>query len=174
MNGVPGKALSLAWLTLVWVALWGDVALGTVVAGALIGGFTLLALHRFSTRDPSRRPDVRPLALLRYVGTFTVMLVQANIAVAKVVLSPRLRIEPAILAVHLPPTTPFVATLVANSVTLTPGTLTLDAVRNPDESWTLIVHALDAPDMEPVRADTLRLYALASAAFRPDGEEVPS
>ena len=60
-----------------------------------------------------------------------------------------------------------VVTLVANSITLTPGTLTVDVHR--DESGvTLYVHGMYTRDVEAVRRDVLRLEALALRAFGSD------
>ena len=70
----------------------------------------------------------------------------ANVQVLKVVLSPNLNIRPGIIAYKTECTTPLGITVLANSITLTPGTVTV-ALRDGDA----IVHAIseeNAQDME--------------------------
>jgi multicomponent Na+:H+ antiporter subunit E len=57
-------------------------------------------------------------------------------------------------------------TLVANSITLTPGTATIDVREHEDGSPpTLYVHVLHFGDVESIRRDVLRLEQLAVRAF---------
>jgi multicomponent Na+:H+ antiporter subunit E len=55
-----------------------------------------------------------------------------------------------------------VVTLIADAITLTPGTLTLEVVADP---LTLYVHVLDGRDLEAVRREVRRLEVLAVRAF---------
>jgi len=74
-------------------------------------------------------------------------MVIANIDVALRILNPNLPIKPAIIVVPLRVKKPFSITTIANSITLTPGTLTLDYV---EESNSLIVHTIDGSDVESI------------------------
>ncbi len=165
------RALSLVWLVVVWMALWGDASLGTALGGAGAGVVVLVVCSRGATAQPVA---IRPLAVLRLAGAFSVMLVQSTVEVVRSTLHFTDELHSVVLTVHLPPCPPAVATLVANAVTLTPGTLSLELEVRADESASLHVHALDAPDAEEVRRDVLRLHALATAAFgRPPGATPP-
>lgn len=167
LSPVAVRALSVAWLALVWVCLWGDASIGTVVAGLAIG---IVVMRGIAGRRYPGSVRVRPLRVLVLGGVFGLMLAESTIEVVRQVLRPRLDHSPAIIEVALPPAPPAVATLVANAVTLTPGTLSLDLLVAEDESAVLQIHALDAPDPETVRRETLRLHALALRAFdRPQG-----
>ena len=164
------RLLSVLWLAVVWSALWGDAAPGTFVAGLIVG---TIAMWLVTGRSYTGAARVRPLRALLYAGVFLLMLVESTVDVLLKVLAPRLKLNPAVIDVALPPAPPAVATLVANSVTLTPGTLSLNLEVADDDSAVLQIHALDAPDPEAVRADALRLHALALAAFdRPDSHNV--
>lgn len=164
------RVLSVVWLAVVWSALWGSAELGTFIAGLIIGAAVQWLVTGHSYQGAAR---VRPLRVLVYAGVFLVMLAQSTLDVVLKVLKPRLALRPAVIEVALPPAPPGVATLVANSVTLTPGTLSLDLDVADDDSAVLKIHALDAPDPEAVRADALRLHALALAAFdRPQAHNV--
>jgi multicomponent Na+:H+ antiporter subunit E len=82
---------------------------------------------------------------------FTRALVKANIDVAKIVLRPRARFKPGFLAVPMRAETDFEITTLANSITLTPGTITVHVVR---EQRIIIIHAIDVgADPDAVRAD---------------------
>lgn len=162
LSSLAMRVVSVAWLTLVWVSLWGDPSLGTALAGLAVGAVVHLAVSRAGTVGAVR---VRPLRALLLGVVFLGMLAQSTAAVVRRVLGPKLSLESVVVEVALPPAPPGVATLVANAVTLTPGTLSLDLVVAEDRSAVLLVHALDAPDPEAVRQDTLRLHRLALDAF---------
>lgn len=86
---------------------------------------------------------------LRYALIFSRELIQANYQVVKMVLSPQLRIRPGFVAVPMDADTDFEVTSLANSITLTPGTIT---VHLPEERHVIVVHALNiTEDPEAVR-----------------------
>ena len=55
--------------------------------------------------------------------------------------------------------------MVADAITLTPGTMTVDVFDTDDGPAVLYVHALEVADPEAIRADGLRLEGLAVRAF---------
>lgn len=160
-NDLVGAVLRTAGLALMWAALWADLRLGTLVAGTLVAVAVQFAFPTLSPR-PTGRVNLAALAKLGVV--FAWMLITANLAVLRRVTAPRLALSPRVIEVQLPSASDAVATVVANAITLTPGTLTLDVARTP-EGVTLLVHTLDATDPDTVRADVLALFALAAAAF---------
>jgi multicomponent Na+:H+ antiporter subunit E len=70
--------------------------------------------------------------------------------VARLVLSPRMRFTPCAVRFPLTLTSDFQITLLANLITLTPGTLTVDVT---DDRAALIVHAIDCPDPDAARRE---------------------
>jgi multicomponent Na+:H+ antiporter subunit E len=158
-----GRLLLVAWLALVWTALWGSFDAGTMLAGVLVGVLVTVALRE---EVPDRPGSLRPLAALRFALVFLWMLAKATFEVVGAVVSPGRRVAPAVVPVTLAERSPMVVTIVANSITLTPGTITLDAVPKDDGTAELLVHALNASDPEAVRQDALRLHRLAAAALR--------
>jgi multicomponent Na+:H+ antiporter subunit E len=165
-----GRVVLVLWLAAVWTALWGTVEVGTVVAGGLIGTLVTVALRTEVPGSPGR---VRPLAAARFAVVFLAMLVQATAQVVAAVVTPKTRVAPSVVAVRLPASSPLVVTVVSNSITLTPGTITLDAVRNDDGTADLLVHALDASDPAAVRADALRLHRYAVAVVAGPVSDLP-
>lgn len=167
------RALLVAWLTLVWVLLWGEASVGNVVAGVLLG---VLVVAAFPPGDEQGR-GVHPLAVLSFGWWFAKALVIANLQVAAQIIRPRLRLEEGIVAVPLRCSSPVVATFVANAITLTPGTMTvdirpaefgveeLDADEEPRGTPVLYVHCLVTGDPDDVRADGLELEERVVRAF---------
>jgi multicomponent Na+:H+ antiporter subunit E len=152
----------LVWLTLVWVGLWGSASAANVLGGVVIAVVLLLALPLTDMPD---QDDVKAAALLRFVGHFAVDLVRASLQVALLVVRPRVRLHQAVLAVPVRGASDRLLTLLANAISLTPGTLTLEVDRPRS---TLYVHVLDvgpgAGGVERVRADILRVEHLAVQA----------
>lgn len=153
------------FLAVLWLFVRGVPPTATRVAeegliGLAVGLPVAVGLRRFyGDTVTSRTLRVAPYALL-YVATFLKELLIANLSVARIVLSPSLPIDPAVVEVPLRVQSDAAVTTIANSITLTPGTLTMDydAATN-----TLIVHSLVVTDRETV-LDPIRTwedYALA-------------
>jgi multicomponent Na+:H+ antiporter subunit E len=154
----------VAWLTAVWVGLWGSVTAANVLGGLAVA-VVLLALLPLPQVPPQGR--VRPLALLGFLGFFAVELVRASLVVVRQVLLPRGELRQAVLALEVPGASDRLLALVANSISLTPGTLTVEVDR---ERARLYVHALDvggADGVERARRDLLRLVRRAAEAVGP-------
>jgi len=100
-------------------------------------------------------PIRRPLAALAYVALVLGDIVVANLRVARLVLSPVARLRPRLVEVPLAVRDPVVASALAATVTLTPGTVSVDLDL---ERGVLLVHALDAPDDAAVREDIKARY----------------
>lgn len=78
-----------------------------------------------------------------YVFRFAKELTLANYQVAKLVLSPSLPIRPGFVSIPLDARTDFEITSFANSITLTPGTI---SVHIPDDRHAIVIHAIDIGD----------------------------
>lgn len=156
------------WLTVVWVGLWGSVTAANVLGG-LVVAVALLALLPLpegagSVRVPQRGgapARVRPLALVRYMLFFAVELVKASLLVVWQVLRPGGELRQAIIAVDALGASDLLLTVVANSVSLTPGTLTIDVDR---ERSVLYVHVLDVGGPEGVDSARRSVERLMRAA----------
>lgn len=149
-------------LALVWVALWGDLSVGNVLAGLLLGA-AVLALAPLPGQEGPRR--LRPGAAVRYVLHVLQALVLATAEVARQVFWPLGRLSPGVVRVHLRTSDPGLVSLVANTISLTPGTLTLEVDL---ERRTLWVHALHLPDGsgDAVVDGAHRLEELGAAALQ--------
>jgi multicomponent Na+:H+ antiporter subunit E len=136
-----------AVLALVWAAITGNFSPGNLVAGFVLGYLTLFAIRR-EFGPSSYFAKVRQV--LGFIGFFLWDLLRANFRAAYYVLNPRLKMQPRVVAVPLETCTDLEISILANVVSLTPGTLSLDVSR--DRSF-LYVHFLHAPDADEARRE---------------------
>jgi multicomponent Na+:H+ antiporter subunit E len=148
------------WLTALWMVLWRSTTPATIVTGIALAVALTWVVRRSDTHREHHR--VRPLALLRYLGHMVVALVQSNVQLAWEVLTPTDYTKPGVLEVRLPPSSELVLTVIANSITLTPGTMTLGLHA---ETSTLVIHVLHLRDVDGARAEIEDLHRLVSAAL---------
>ncbi|MEM9513255.1 MAG: Na+/H+ antiporter subunit E [Actinomycetota bacterium] len=165
MNGLKLPMLVI-WLTLLWAMLWGDFGINNLIAGAVIALLVTL-IGRPTGVSGFESVPFRPWWVAVYCGYFLYLLVVSNVAVAREILRPRPQLARAIIAVPLHAGTDGVVTVVANTITLTPGTLTVD-VRPGDaatgELPVLYVHVLQL-DRESVLDSIFRIERLAVRAY---------
>ena len=93
---------------------------------------------------------IRPYRILKLFAVFLVEFTFSVIRVATLVLSPRMRFAPCAFRFPLTLSSDFQITLLANLITLTPGTLTVDV---SDDRKYLIVHAIDCADPEAAQRE---------------------
>ncbi|EXI74632.1 MAG TPA: Na+/H+ antiporter subunit E [Candidatus Accumulibacter phosphatis] len=136
---LPRPLLSLS-VFLIWALITNAASLALLVLGGLLA---IVVPHLAAPFWPEPPHLVRPLSALRFLAVFAVDIVTANWRVARQVIGPLHRLSPAFVEVPLDLRDPFVATLLASVVSLTPGTVAIDVDR---QGWILLVHALDAPD----------------------------
>ena len=134
-------ALVFGVCLLLWVLLVGTLNTQELLAGVLVSALvTLLFGSRFGILTGFRFSLLAPLYMLTYLGHFMVALVRANLDLAIRVISPSLPINPAMVEVRTSLKSPLGKLLLANTITLTPGTLTVDVIDD-----TLLVHWVYCP-----------------------------
>lgn len=126
---------------LLWLLLNG-FSVGQFVLGAFLGWVIPFTISQFWPQLIQLR---RPHLLLPYLGRFTLDVIVANFQVARLMLSPLSHIHPALIEYPLQLQQEFPITLLAGTVTLTPGTVSVDYNQ---ERHTLLIHALQAKDKE--------------------------
>jgi len=178
------RVLNSFVLLAVWVALWGEPSVGNLLSG--VAAIIVINLVFPTGPDVVSAEDegtTRVIAALKFFFVFAWALLVANVEVVATVLRPRLRIAEGIVAVPLVSRSPIIATFVANAITLTPGTLTVEigggsggrpgdragavspGAASVEPPVVLYVHALTLGDADSVRADGRRFEELAVAAF---------
>ena len=136
----------------VWLLLNNSLSPGHVLLGLLLGWLIPLFTLRFW---PDTVRIGRPGVLARFLGVVAWDIFVANLAVARRILAGPRGLRPALVAVPLDLESDLAISLLANTVCLTPGTVS--AQLSPDRR-VLWVHALDAPDPDPVRDEIKRRY----------------
>ncbi|MBV0934538.1 Na+/H+ antiporter subunit E [Marinobacterium weihaiense] len=136
-------------LLVVWLLLNNTVSPGHLVLGTVLALIIPLLCAPLQTTQPR---VVRPLLALRYTLKVLVDIVVANIEVAILVLGPMRRLQPGFVAVPLEITADLPVTLLASTVSLTPGTVSAEV--SEDRQW-LYVHALNLTD-EQALIDTIK------------------
>lgn len=134
-------------LALTWAALQGELNATNFVIGFLVSAAVIYVFRQmfFEPRYFSKIGLVMKLVLV-----FLKELIKANLSVLKIVISPRLRVRSGVIAVPTDLRNDVALTLLANMITLTPGTLTLDI--SPDRRY-LFVHTLNLDDPEDVKRE---------------------
>ena len=141
---MTGWNLALAFL---WAAVLGEFTLGNLAAGFAIG-FVILAIA--SELFGSSGYFLRTLRLIEFIGFFFGQLLLSSVRVTLDVLTPRHLAQPGIVAIPLDAKTDGEITLLANLVSLTPGSLSLDV---SGDRKTLFVHVMFLDDVEEVRRE---------------------
>ena len=137
---LPHPALS-GMLLMVWVLMANNVALGGIVLGAIFA----VVLPKFTQPFWPDRPRMRfGRALLGYLAIVIVDILVANFQVAWLILFRRNRdLRARWLVVPIDLTTPEAITVLAGTISLTPGTVSSDVSADGRH---LLVHALDVGD----------------------------
>ena len=131
---IIGLTLSL---TAFWLLMSGNYTPLILILGAISVIFVLYLTRRMDALDE----DVFEFKLKRkhfsYWSWLAKEIFKANIDVSKVILSPKMSLSPRLVRVPLSQSNELATVIYANSITLTPGTVSVDIVG--DE---IIVHAL--------------------------------
>ncbi len=121
-----------------WLLLSGFFTAFLMVAGAVTALLVVLFSRRMDIADREGHPvHLAPRAVLIYWPWLTKEIIKSSWQVATVILQPGLPISPTLVRLRSTQKTDVGRTVFANSITLTPGTLTVEAGR--DE---FLVHAL--------------------------------
>lgn len=133
---------------LIWVIANGTLATATLITGVVITAAIALAFASFARVYSVIRwsPKVI-LYYLMYLGVFLLELTRANLNVMRLVFSPRIDITPGIVEIKTELKSPIGRLALANSITLTPGTLVVDI---KDDS--LFIHWINVSATDPVAA----------------------
>lgn len=134
-------------LALIWAAMTGAVTLPNLVVGFLLGYLALYLLKPLLDDHAYFKKFPRAISFAIY---FLKEMVISCARVTYDVLTPTHHSRPGILAIPIDAETDLEITLLANLITLTPGTLSLDL--SPDRK-TLYIHAMFAADLDAIRRD---------------------
>jgi multicomponent K+:H+ antiporter subunit E len=141
----PHPLISLA-VALVWILLVNTLTLNAVVFATILGVVIPLMTRAYWPEAPRLRNPVR---IVDYLLVVLWDICVANVQVARIILFvPNAQLRPAWITIPLDLRTPEAITVLAGTVTMTPGTVSSDLSAC---GRALLVHCLHAPDPDAVR-----------------------
>jgi len=140
---IYGVGLSLV-LALLWWVLSGYDKIALLAFGVVSVAITMVLVLRMRILDRETAPFLRLYKLIPYYIWLGGEIAKANIAVVKASLKPEIDISPRLVRVPVNAETDLARCVFANSITLTPGTVTVEI---EDDAY--LVHALDTSFTAP-------------------------
>ena len=149
------KAMLFVALFIFWLIICEHYEVRYLVMGALLAGLvTFMTGDLFYPNSTVKKKEaasirlifVSSLSMLAYLPWLLLNIIKANLQVALLILNPRMPIEPILIRFKVKYQREISAVTLANSITLTPGTITVELINN-----TYIIHALvpeSAEDLE--------------------------
>lgn len=136
-----------------WLLLVGHVSPDELLVGSLVAvTVSLLAAPRLGILAGIRLHPAAPLHLARFLLYFARALVHANLDMARRILSPIIPLQPALVEVQTRLQSPLGRLVLANSITLTPGTLSVDV-----QGDRILVHWVDCTPGDDLETATRRI-----------------
>ncbi len=123
-------------LLIVWIGLTNSLDIQELLVGALISFVIVYFFTRLEIKNTSLFADI--IKYLKFTPLFLKNLVLSNIEIAKIVLDPKLPINPSIIKLEFNEVNNVDKLLISNAITLTPGTITLDVTDTH-----IYIHILD-------------------------------
>lgn len=148
---MPHPLLSLS-LALLWLLLVNRFSAGHVVLGVLLGWLIPFVTSPFWPEQIRIR---RPLTLLRFFAVFMLDIVRGSFQVAWLILKGPAGLRPTFIEVPLALETDLAISLLANTISLTPGTV---SARLSADKRTLVVHTIDTADAAALIAEIKQRY----------------
>jgi multicomponent Na+:H+ antiporter subunit E len=142
----------LVWLVLVWMLLWGTWSWANLISGTVLALAVTVLLPLPPVIGGTR---LHPVGLLVFLGHFIVDLVLSAAQVAWQTIRPGGIQQSAILRVQMRTDSDLLLTIVAESLTLVPGSLVIDMDREQRVLAMHILHVRDLDDVERRRAAVL-------------------
>lgn len=136
---LPHPILS-AFLWIIWLLLNNTVAMGHVVLGAVLAIIIPMITSGFWPEKVCVR---HPLALFKFLIVVLWDILIANVVVAKLILGNKDKLQPTFMHIPLDIESPLAISILANTISLTPGTVSCDL--NEDKT-VLLVHGLHEED----------------------------
>lgn len=140
----------------IWILMRGtgnssDFFTGIIIAILIISFLWKSYEHKkklIRRNEKKEKNILRLFNALRFIVSFIWELIVANIQVMLIIIKPNLSIQPGIIAFKTRCKSPLGITSLANSITLTPGTLSIDV---SNDSKIIYVHTLDVQDSQEVK-----------------------
>jgi multicomponent Na+:H+ antiporter subunit E len=165
LHRIRHQGALLVWLVLVWNLLWGTWSWANLLSGVVVALVVTTLLPLPPVVGGVR---VRGVGLLRFLGFFVADLVRSAAQVAWLTVRPGGISRSAILRVQLRTDSDLLLTIIAESVTLVPGSIVIDLDREERALILHVLHVEDDADVERRRASVLAEEERVVRAFGSD------
>jgi multicomponent K+:H+ antiporter subunit E len=146
------RPLFSVFLMVLWLLMVNSLAPGQVLLGLFLGLGIPLLTHAFW---PEQARISRPLPLLKYFLVLLFDILRSNMVVAARILGPSQKLSPGFFTFPLELEDDFAITILASTISLTPGTVT---THYDAENRTLLIHALHLDDETEAIASIKQRY----------------
>lgn len=167
MRKLVGKRASqvaaVVWLVAIWMLLWGTLSWANLISGLVVAGVVVAV---FPLPPLIVDAHLRPLGILRFVVRFLWDLVVSSLQVTREAFRFGRPPRNAVIAVPLRTRSDLHLTMIAESLSLIPGSLIVDVGH---EEWTLYVHVLGVTDRSDVERFRREVVALEARVLRAIG-----
>ena len=145
-KSTPGKfAYTFLVMFIIWIAFTMSLEPAELITGAAISLIIAYFTNSiFSCCGLKVLTPTKWIYFVQYFFVFIAALIRSNLDVARRVVSPSLPINPGIVSFETKLTNGFARMILANTITLTPGTLTMDVINNR-----FYVHWIDVVSDDP-------------------------
>ncbi|MBA3980458.1 MAG: Na+/H+ antiporter subunit E [Alcanivorax sp.] len=148
---LPHPNLTL-FLFIVWVLLMNTLSVGVVLLGALLAWWLPSITRAFWPEVPHVNSGWK---LFRFMLLVLGDIVHANMVAFRLILGPTRKLHPAWIEMPIDLDDPFAVTVLASTISLTPGTVTVEVGRGHHK---LLIHALNAEDPDALVAHLKARY----------------
>ncbi|MEI6892069.1 MAG: Na+/H+ antiporter subunit E [Pontiella sp.] len=135
-------------MSLLWTLLIGRVSVGNLAVGFVLGYFSLRLFYAGAGKKSSY--FLKTVQLINFSLFFVKELVVSSCRVAVDVVKPKPMLCPGVIGIPIDAETDLEITLLANVISLTPGTLSLDVSK---DRKTLYIHAMYVVNPDDLRAE---------------------
>lgn len=147
----PHPVLSVV-LWFIWLLLNNTASAGHMVLGAALAIFIPWFTSGFW---PESVRILKPWLLIRYIALVLWEIMVANLVVAKLIIGRANKLQPGFIAYELSLQSPVAISLLANTISLTPGTVSCDLI---EDGRTLLIHSLHIDDASAIKNDIARKF----------------
>lgn len=135
------------WLSLLLFVIWQFLSDGVSGASVVLGLFLAWLIPQITQGFwPERPAFIHPWRMPAYLTRVLMDIIVASVSVARLILSPRAP-KPMFVCYPLELEHPLAISILASTISLTPGTVSADV---SDDNKTLLIHALDAQSEQEV------------------------
>jgi multicomponent Na+:H+ antiporter subunit E len=159
------QAALLTWLVLVWILLWGTWSWANLISGVVVALVVTVLLPLPPVVGGTK---VRPLGLLVFAVAFLADLVSSAAQVAWQTVRPRGIRRSAIIEVQMRTDSDLLLTMIAEALSLVPGSIVIDMDREHQRLALHVLHVDDLAAVEARRAAVLRVEERVVRAFGSD------